>query len=260
MTDRLVTVRYGPDPWQEGDLHLASSRRRRPVVVLIHGGFWRAFWKRDLLGPLAEDLSAAGFAVWNIEYRTVGAGGGWPETLRDVAQAFDLLSLLAHKHPIDVHRIAVMGHSAGGQLAAWLAGRSRFGTPLTLGRAAEISPSLLVGLAPVLDLVSAEERGLGGHATAEFLGGTPAEVPERYSEASVAHRLPLRIPQVLVHGTADDRVPFSLSQQYVDSAIGAGDDVRLIPVVDGDHFDVIDPNSRDWPAVRAATAELLGHP
>jgi acetyl esterase/lipase len=212
-----------------GDLTAPRGLGPHPVVVAIHGGFWRTRWTRELMVPIARDLSAHGLAVWNIEYRRGAAA--WQETLADVAAAFDELTGI---DSLDLTHVATLGHSAGGHLAAWLATHR------------EVRG--FVGLAPVLDLVEAERRGLGNHAARDFLGGTPDDVPDRYAFASVAPRG----PQVIVHGVLDDTVPVDLSRAYAD-ATGA----RLMELPDADHFSVIDPGSPDWPSVREALWELL---
>jgi acetyl esterase/lipase len=181
------------------------------------------------MAPIARDLSAHGLAVWNIEYRR--GDGAWRETLADVAAAFDEL---ADVDSLDLTRVATLGHSAGGHLAGWLATHR--------------AVRGFVGLAPVLDLIEAERRGLGNHAARDFLGGTPDEVPEQYAFAAIAPR----VPQVIVHGMLDDTVPAELSRAYAE-ATGA----RVIELPDGDHFSVIDPGSPDWPTVREAVWNLL---
>jgi acetyl esterase/lipase len=197
-------------------------------VVTIHGGFWRTQWTRELMVPLARDLSAHGLAVWNIEYRR--GAGAWRETLDDVAAAFDALADVAS---VDPTRVTTLGHSAGGHLAAWLATHRR--------------PRGFVGLAPVLDLVEAERRGLGNHAARDFLGGSPEEVPDRFALAAVAPR----VRQVVVHGALDETVPLDMSRSYATDT-GA----RLLELPEAHHFSVIDPRSGDWPLIREAVLEL----
>lgn len=246
----VLTVPYGPDPDQIGDLHL-PLRPGAPVAVLVHGGFWRAYWRRDLMTPLAELLVAEGWAVWNVEYRRVGAGGGATATLHDIGQALDVVDLLAARHDLDATDVTVIGHSAGGHLAACTAVRSsvdaaessRFGHPPV------IAPTRVVGLAPVLDLVACEERGLGGHAAAEFVGGRLDEVLGEFVALSPRHRLPWGVRTLVVHGTDDDRVPYELSADFLAAARSAGDDVELCTIEGGDHFVVIDPTHPCWTTV-----------
>ncbi len=245
----MTTIPYGPDPDQVGDLHLPDvARTGLPLIVVVHGGFWRSYWRRDLMTPLATDLASAGAAVWNVEYRRVGSGGGVPHTLRDVAQAVDVLDDVGARLGIDTGRVAVVGHSAGGHLAGWLAQRARYGADGV--HPVRVRPSAVVALAPVLDLVEAERRVLGGHAAAEFVGARLDEDPGAFERVSPAHHLPLGVPMAIVHGTADDRVPHDLSVAYTEAARAVGDPVELITVGGADHFAVIDPTHDAWRAAR----------
>ncbi len=246
-----LDLAYGPEPDQHGALRLPDGHGPHPVAVLLHGGFWRDPWQRDLMDPLAVALTARGYATWNAEYRRVGAGGGWPATLVDAAAAVDHVAQLAADHPLDPARTVLVGHSAGGQLALWSAGRDRApaGPPA-------VPPAGVVALAPVADLVAAFEAGLGDGAVEAFLRRTPAGGPDRYASASPAARLPLGARQVLVHGAADDLVPLDLSRRYVKAAAAAGDPVSLVEVPDAGHFDVIDPRSKAFEAVAAAIDEV----
>jgi len=244
------TIAYGPEADQVGDLYLPDvpQLEQAPVVMLIHGGFWRWFWQRSLMTPLAEDLQANGAVVWNIEYRRVGGGGGVQTTLRDVAQAIDVLDLVGARHGFATSGVVVVGHSAGGHLAAWLAHRAQH--PVEGVHPAVVGPSRVVALAPVLDLVEAERRALGNHATAEFVGARLDENAGAFEAASPAHHLPLGVPMFIVHGTADDRVPHDLSVDYSAGAHAAGDAVTLISAEAADHFAVIDPTSDAWQQAR----------
>jgi acetyl esterase/lipase len=235
-------VRYGAHPDQVANLHLPAGDPPFPVVALLHGGFWRDRWDRTLMTPLAIDLARRGFAAWNIEYRRVGQeGGGWPGTLDDVRAA---LGALASVPEIDATRAVAVGHSAGGHLALWAAARCR--DPRLAG---------VVGLAAVTDLELA--RRTNADAIDGFVGGSPAEMPDRYAEASPRALLPLGVPQVLVHGAADDVVPAELSESYAAAARAAGDDAELVLVAGSDHFDVVDPEHDAWQAVVARLERLL---
>lgn len=246
---------YGTDVLQFGALYLPEGSGPHPVVILIHGGFWRAAYDLTLMTGLAEDLARQGMAAWNIEYRRVGnIGGGWPGTLLDVAQATDCLPTIAASYNLDIQRVVAVGHSAGGHLALWLAARSKIpqqsilaaqGSPLTLAGA--------IGLAGVADLEHSWQLNLGKGAASELLGGGFDEVPDRYAVASPAALLPTGVPQVLIHGTEDDRVPLIVSQQYTHKALEAGDAVTLIELAGADHFVVIDPASTAW---RMTVAEI----
>lgn len=246
---------YGEDPSQFGELHLPDGPGPFPVVVVVHGGFWRAAYDLSLGTPLAVDLAGRGYAAWNLEYRRVGDGGGWPTTFEDVAAGIDrLASLVADGSPLDLTRVVALGHSAGGHLAAWAAARPGLptGSP---GAGPAVSLTGVVAQAGVLDLRLAAEHGLGADATQEFLGGGPDDVPDRYAVASPVQRLPLGVPVICVHGEADTNVPPSQSRSYVEAATAAGDDAELRTVA-GDHFVLIDVGSAAWQTVVGAVGDL----
>lgn len=249
------TVRYGADPSNVADLHLPADEPRPPVVVVVHGGFWRAQYGRELGTPLAVDLVAHGVAAWNVEYRRVAAGGGWPETLLDVAAAVDALADLTDV-PLDLDRVVAVGHSAGGQLAVWAAGRHRLpdGAP---GASPRLRLTGAVSQAGVLDLDHADARGLGGGAAAALLGGSAGDVPDRYAAASPYRLVPLGVPVVAVHGDLDDVVPFEQSSRYVERARSAGDDADLVQLPGVDHGAVIDVEHAAWAVCRHEVLRLL---
>lgn len=250
---------YGTDAHQFGDLFVPEGPGLHAVVILIHGGFWRARYDLTLMTGLAEDLVKRGIAAWNIEYRRVGdPGGGWPGTLLDVAIASDYLQPLAIPYALDTEHVIAVGHSAGGHLAFWLAGRQRLAHDSPL--ASDATPQPLIGaisLAGVVDLEHAWRLELGNSAVTEFLGGSPSDVPERYAEASPAALLPLGIRQVLISGTEDDSVPPIIGQEYTRKATRAGDKVGLLELAHVEHFDVINPTSAAWMTVVEEIHTLL---
>ncbi|MFP5308078.1 MAG: alpha/beta hydrolase family protein [Actinomycetes bacterium] len=256
---RVETIAYGEHADQVLDVHLPASDALdpdAPAVVLVHGGFWRDGFRRDLMTSLADDLAARGIVAVNVEYRRVGGAGGWPTTLTDVGEAVDHLAVLAGVpgSPIDVERVVTVGHSAGGHLATWVAGRHRLpaGAP---GSDPVVRPCAAVAQAGVVDLALAERQGLGGDAAAELLGGPSDEVPERWAVADPARLVPLGVPVLLVHGAADDVVPPDVSTAYAAAAREAGDEVELV-VEPGDHFSVIDATHPLWAAVAERVATL----
>ncbi|MBV9229511.1 MAG: alpha/beta hydrolase [Chloroflexi bacterium] len=264
-----IRLPYAPGVLQFGELHLPGPGGIHPTVILIHGGFWRTPYDYTLMTGLAKDLAKRGIAAWNIEYRRIGdPQGGWPATLLDVARAADHLRIIAAKYALDLQRVVTVGHSAGGHLALWLAARPRITTGSTLsGAGAPGSPagesalplaiSGAISLAGVSDLAMGWSMKLGDEAVAELLGGSPGDVPERYATASPAAMLPLGVPQVLIHGTADDRVPFAMSQAYAAAAQAAGDQATLIELKNQDHFVLIDPHSAAWTITVNALQQLL---
>jgi acetyl esterase/lipase len=251
-----ATVPYGPGPDQVIDL----MRPRGPqtaLVVMIHGGFWRAAFDRTHLGLLSDDLTRAGYAVALPEYRRVGQDtGGWPGTFDDIAAALDALPRLAPENGVSTDHIVLAGHSAGGHLALWAAARHRLGADTRWHTARNPALRGVVSLAGCCDLALCSEWELGDRAVHGLLGGPPAEQPHRYAQADPAALPPLGVPTQLVHGTSDDRVPVEMSRHYARQARAAGDAVELHEVPGADHFDVIDPRSDAWPEVRTAIAAL----
>ena len=224
MGRRSYSRRYGPHAEQVADLVLPAGDGPFPVVTLIHGGFWRARYRRDLMAPLADDLAARGLAAWNVEYRRLDAGGGWPESAQDVLAALDHLGDM--DEPLDLDGgVAVVGHSAGGHLAL-LAGAER--------RAARV-----VGQAAVSDLEEGRRLGLGAGVVDRFADGAPLD------EASPIRRAPLGVPVLLVHGAEDDVVPASMSEAFA----ARGGDVALSIRPGEGHFEHIDPRSAAWEEV-----------
>jgi acetyl esterase/lipase len=258
---RFSVLRYGPGPDQFGELWSAAGDGPHPVVALLHGGYWRSRYRLDVMHALAADLQRRGLTAWNIEYRRVGGpGGGWPGTFEDVAAAFDALADHAAAHGLDLGRVAVVGHSAGGQLALWLAGRARLGrggAGALPGGPPRVSPAVVVALAGVCDLVAANRRRLSDNAVAGLLGGDHERWPERYRVASPTALLPLGVRQILVHGTADTSVPFTLSADHRAAASAAGDDCTLLELPGVDHFALIDPGSMAWRATMRALGDAL---
>lgn len=255
-----TVLRYGSDAEQFVELTLPGQLDEdvpHPVVVLLHGGFWRARYDLDGILQLVPRLVAQGYAVAAVEYRRVGQpGGGWPGTLTDVAAAVDALATDKTARDLALDRLAVLGHSAGGQLALWLAGRYRLPADAP-GGAPVVEPALVVSLAGVCDLAAAAAQGMGDGAVTDFLGGMPAEVPDRYRIADPVALLPLGVPTVLVSGDRDANVTVEQSRTYQDRAAAAGDEVELLEVPKGDHFVVVKPDAPHWAFVDQRLAEVL---
>jgi 3-dehydroquinate dehydratase type II len=250
------TLAYGTERDQIGDLRLPDGDGPFPLVILVHGGFWREPWTRDLMDGIAVDLTRRGWATWNIEYRRIGSGGGWPATVEDAARAIDFVSDLAASFPIDVSTIITLGHSAGGHLALWMAARTGLG-PNAPGAIPQIIPRAAVGLAPIAHLAAAHAAGIGDEAVEGFLHRAPAEDPETYAAADPAALLPMGVRQLIVHGDGDTRVPIALSEHYVGLAADAGDAVVFHEIAGADHFSLIDPTHPAWRSIAAEIEELV---
>ncbi|MGE5624035.1 MAG: alpha/beta hydrolase family protein [Bacillota bacterium] len=242
----METCRYGTAPSQVGDLHLPQAKNP-PVVVLLHGGFWRLPYGYDQYTPIAGDLVSRGYAAWNLEYRRLGeAGGGWPNTLKDVSLGVDhLAKLKAEGADLDLTRVVTVGHSAGGHLALWAGGPRK----LAAGDAApRVKVMAAVGQAPAADLKKIYELGCS-NGVARELAGTPEQHPERYYYGSPRALLPLGIPQLIVHGEADDTVIVEIGREYAEAARQAGDPVDYVSFPGMGHFEHLDPKGIAWKAV-----------
>lgn len=235
-----TTLSYGRDPAQVGDLRVPADNS--PVMVFVHGGFWRRHWTRDLMDRLAVDATRHGWASWNVEYRRLGAGGGWPTSGVDIAQAVDYLADLSGVYSLDLSRVVLVGHSAGGQLALW-AGARQSRPSQSLGADPLVKATDVVGLAPVSDLLNG--RDLGDGAVGDYLSSSHTH-SDVYRSASPIDALPIGVNQVIVHGTADVRVPVEHSQAYSLAARQAGDPIVYHEFDGIDHMQLIDPASDAW--------------
>lgn len=257
------TIQYGDGADQVIDLRLPPGPpQARPLVVVVHGGFWRAKYDRAHTGPQASALAQLGYVVAIPEYRRVGQpGGGWPGTFDDTAawsdRLVDLVAAELGHAALDRDRVALVGHSAGGHLALWTASRHRLPRSHDWHRAAPLPVRGVVSLAGVCDLALAAQRRLSDGATQDLLDGDPSTAADRYAATDPAVLLPSGVRSVLVHGQDDLNVPIELSRVYEQRARTAGDDVRLVELPGAAHFDVIDPLSTAWPAVTAALRQVL---
>jgi len=228
-------IPYGKDPLQFGDLRLPTGPGPHPLVIFIHGGYWRAAYNLDHAGHICAALTRAGAATWSLEYRRIGdPAGGWPGTLDDIVHGAEFIKRIAPRYRLDLHRMVAAGHSAGGQLVLWLA--------------AQMAVDLrgVVPLAGVTDLRRAWALQLSGGVVRQFLGGTPDQVPQRYASTSPIELLPISVPQRLLHGTADDVVPFEMSERFAEKSHNA----KLVLLKGAGHFELIDPRAREWETVR----------
>lgn len=239
-----LKVQYGTDPLHFAELRFPAGKKPWPLVMNIHGGFWRAAYDLAHAGHFCGALTKAGFATANVEYRRVGnPGGGWPGTFEDIRGVYSYLRQHATELRFDPSRLAVTGHSAGGQLAVCLAGH-------------EPSVDRVISLAGVLDLQQAYDLHLSEDAVVDFLRGTPSQVPEHYREASPVH-LHVAAKQVIVTGTTDEIVPVAISRSYCKEKKAAGEQVELVEIAKANHFDLIDPRTEPFKIVLRRLEKLL---
>ncbi len=247
-----LRLAYGSDPNQFIDLRFPPQHdktRPTPLLMNIHGGFWRAKYSLDHAGHLCAALTASGLATANVEYRRVGnQGGAWPGTFEDIRSAYQFLVQNAQRHNFTAKKFVVMGHSAGGQLALCLA-------------AHEPAATSVISLAGVVDLQRAYQLHLSHDAVVEFLRGTPSEVPDHYREADPMRLSLPKTRQWLIQGSADDVIPPAFSREYVTAKQKRHgtdkEDAHLLEIRGADHYDLIDPRSKAWEQVEQIVRELL---
>jgi acetyl esterase/lipase len=247
------TLAYGSDPNQVADLWIPEGRGRHPVVVLIHGGCWQAsVAQRSYLNYAAEDLRQHGVAVWNIEYRSVDQpGGGYPGTFQDVASALERLTVEAPRAHLDLGHLVVAGHSAGGHLALWAAGRHRLPRSSTLYRPHPLPIYGVVDIAGIANLETDTHTACGGEVIQQLVGASGPTHPDVYADTSPARLLPLGARQVVIHGAQDHTVPPAVGQAYVELARAAGDKVAF-HTPEGAHVEEVTPGTPAWADARAA--------
>ncbi len=267
--ERIV---YGKDPLQFGELRLPTGAGPFPVAILVHGGCWSAklgnlperVTSFELLRPIAAALAKAGIASWNVEYRRLGnEGGGWPGTYLDLSSATDLLREVAPRYHLDLKHAIAIGHSSGGQLALWLAARGKLPKSSMLHTDSPLPLKGVVSVDGPPDLEAAraiEQSVCGGPVITEFVGGTPAEFPNRYREGSASGLLPIGIRQELLVAGRHGEEWIGLLKRYVAAADKAGDLVRMPTMEGANHFDGINPQAPAWETVMASVKLLLSAP
>jgi acetyl esterase/lipase len=252
VTVQRVVEEYGDGPLQRGEWWIPAADGPLPTVVLVHGGFWRPRYDRSLEDAVAADLAGRGYLCWNIDY--AASDQPWPATLLDVSAAYEHV-LTSDR--VDRDRIAVVGHSAGGHLALWLASRHRLPVEAPGAPAVDVPrPRLCIAQGAVAALGIAARQHLGAGAAQVLLGGGPDEVPDRYAVADPLALLPTGVRTVLIHGTDDDDVPISQAERYVSAASAVGDESTLVRY-DGGHFEHLDPDSLACDLLRQALLDEL---
>lgn len=247
----------GGDPGQNwADLYLPPGEQHVdsiPLAVLIHGGAWQSNLGADALDPLARDLASRGMAVYNIEYRRLGSGGGWPTTFRDVADALDHVVEVDKRFPqITTDDELVVGHSSGAQLAAWAGVRHTLDDD-EVGASPRFRPTRVVTIAGTLDMTYA--AGQGDDHVVEVMGGTPESVAGRYSSVDPIQNVATDTPVVAIHGALDETVAPENSQRYVNAVNRAGGKAKMVLLEGEDHASVVSSRSRTYSRV----LEIIRH-
>jgi acetyl esterase/lipase len=260
LADRRIA--YGSDPNQFGELWMPARPRRARVVVVIHGGCWQAALPGlELMNGVAADLRRRGYAVWNIEYRRLGSpGGGYPGTFEDVGRAIDFLRVISRTDHLDLGHVVVLGHSAGGHLALWAAGRARLPQSSPLKTSQPLQISGVVTLAGINDLAAYRATGpdaCGGPTTIDQLVGADSRPADAvFTDTSPVDLLPLGARQTIVSGSLDPIVPQRFGHDYVTAARRRGDDAQELDLAHAGHFELIDPLGADWKTIARAVRRL----
>lgn len=266
-------IAYAPHAEQFGDLYLPPSRRESSssplppssspplaVVIFVHGGCWRAEYGLGFMGKLCRAIAdEQEVAVWNIEYRRLGNGGGWPTTFHDVGQAADHLRTLAESYNLDLNRVVSIGHSAGGHLALWLAARQNLDSNSELYVSDPLPLCGVIALAGIPDMAAAISRVSCGSAPQELLGGLPTDtaVRQHYLDGSPSNLLPIKVKQIFINGDQDPIVPANFVEDYVKVAQKSGGTVQFHKVPNAAHFELVTPDSHAWPVLKQSLQELL---
>ena len=251
-------ISSGPGPQQFGNLRLPTGAGPHPIVVFIHGGCWLSTFDIQHVGQTEVAITEAGYAVWSLEYRRLGdEGGGWPNTYLDVGQGIDHLRKIAEPYSLDLSRVVVAGHSAGGALALWAAARGKVDDQSVLYTPKPLPVQAVFALAPAADLEGLEERGSCGNAVGRLMGGTPEEHPERYQAASPMQLAPISVPQTLLIG-GQDFVWAPPGRSYYHRAITVEtQNVRIVDLPASGHFEMVSPSTTTWPLVISALEEAF---
>lgn len=260
-------ISYGPASSQFGVLRIpkkpspfTDNDGRIPVVILIHGGGWNIDNDLGLMRAIAADLSRRGYATWNLEFRRIGEqGGGWPTTILDVGAGIDHIRSLADNYPLDLSRVIVLGHSAGGQLSLWAGGRGSIPFDSELFCDTALIPRLVIGMAPVADLTDIYDTVLWDPVTSipALLGGGIRDVPSRVAAANPKALLPFGIEQLVVQGLNDLHILPENSKRYVKAASDSGDCVELIEAADAEHLSLLLPTHHSWRTVAEALSSRV---
>jgi sugar lactone lactonase YvrE/pimeloyl-ACP methyl ester carboxylesterase len=257
----VVSIAYGSEPQQFGELRVPRGRGPHPLAVVIHGGCWMSGVDLHLMDALCNRLTESGIATWNLEYRRIGdPGGGWPGTFLDVGRGVDYVSAIAADHGLDLESVVIVGHSSGGHLTLWAAARHVIPADSPLHSDNPFIPAGAVSLAGPPDIRGLDELAVqvcGENVLIPLLGGTLADVPQRYDNATPMMLMPSGVPRILIHGALDGAVSPEMGLAYVDEAKSKDELIGFTIIPDAGHMDVIDPTTPGWPVVEASIRSLL---
>ncbi|MBI1264944.1 MAG: alpha/beta fold hydrolase [Alphaproteobacteria bacterium] len=256
-------IAYGDGPLQFGELWLPASPGPHPLVIMIHGGCWLSTLPGlELQDLTSADLRARGMAVWNLEYARIGHDqGGWPGTFLDIAAGVNHARTLSDSYPLDLGRVVLVGHSAGGHLALWAAARSAIASGPLAPAAPPLPVAGVVSLAGIADLEAFSAQGPGRcgepDTVTTLIGAERGEAG--YVDTSPARLLTLGVPQVMVSGELDTIIPPAFGTGYTDAAIAAGDSVTHLSLAGAGHFELIDPAAPAWAIIVDQIERLQAH-
>jgi acetyl esterase/lipase len=236
----ISDIKYGTDPSQMGDLYIPEGENKG-IITLFHGGFWMMPYGLHQLDRLSRCLMAQGFVVWNIEYRRTGVPGRlWTDPFVDAVKSINYLEELSQLYKqINLERLILAGHSAGGHLALW-SGHNRGGV---IEEKLQVTPKHIIGMAPVVDLKGTYNTNIGKEAVLTFLQCTPEENPLRYDKCSPLELFPLKIPTTILHGHRDEYLPIESTRKFAEKNGLYDNTLSLIEIPEGKHMDFIDPES-----------------
>jgi len=256
-----ATISYGSDSAQYGELRIPEGQGPHPVGIVIHGGCWLSIADLHVMDHFCHELTKAGIATWNLEYRRVDSpGGGWPATFEDISKGIDHIRILADEYNLDLSRVVVIGHSSGGHLALWAGARHRVEKDSELYQRDALVPNGVVSLAGPADLQDMVERVkavCGGDVINALLGGSISEVPDRYRNASPAALLPTGVKQIVVYGSDDPAIPPELGRAYIDAGNSHGEKIGFVVIPNAAHFELIAPWTASWLMVEASIKSLV---
>lgn len=256
-----ATLAYGPAPSQYAELFLPEGAGPFPVAVLVHGGCWNsAFGGIAQLRDMAGALVREGMAVWNIEYRRLDEpGGGYPGMYLDMHAALDLLAEHSRRYQLDLERIVAIGHSAGGQLVQWMAGRARIAPSSPLYHRAPLPIRAVVSLGGLADLrnEAALIKTSCDCSSAALTGQPSAQRPNVFSDTNAAELVPNGVPTYLVTGALDTISPPRVAHDYAARVRQAGDPAQVVIVPHATHYDEVASSSHAWPTILQVIRQAL---